>query len=343
MRLTCPNCDAQYEIDDALVPAGGRDVECSACGQVWFQGAAAPKPVEPSPLSRKLSPSVLSILREEAARELEARELEGRASDGQRPPPEATEPQFSPEDELEPIGDEPPLPLEAAPESERSYYDVHITDWPATTVTADHTASLLKDGEAGDTPPAGGTDGADSVDGDQREAADDLSEFDLSPDFSPQPKPEPQPRPESATIPPLTLPDAELLAATLSPVFTVQTAEFSSPIFPQQTPKVTVESAPMEPSPKRSGETLPVPTPRNQLPATIVVKPPKPPEPGYPWGFALALAAAVVIAGLYVAAPRLADQGAFGATLMELRTEADKGRVWLADKADQIVQRIRSE
>lgn len=40
MRLICPNCDAQYEVDDNLVPAEGRDVQCSNCATTWFQAAA---------------------------------------------------------------------------------------------------------------------------------------------------------------------------------------------------------------------------------------------------------------------------------------------------------------
>jgi predicted Zn finger-like uncharacterized protein len=37
MRLTCPNCDAQYEVPDEVMPTDGRDVQCSACGCTWFQ------------------------------------------------------------------------------------------------------------------------------------------------------------------------------------------------------------------------------------------------------------------------------------------------------------------
>jgi predicted Zn finger-like uncharacterized protein len=37
MRLICPNCDAQYEVDDSAIPEGGRDVQCSNCGHGWFQ------------------------------------------------------------------------------------------------------------------------------------------------------------------------------------------------------------------------------------------------------------------------------------------------------------------
>lgn len=37
MRLNCPNCDAQYEVPVDVIPAEGRDVQCSSCGITWFQ------------------------------------------------------------------------------------------------------------------------------------------------------------------------------------------------------------------------------------------------------------------------------------------------------------------
>lgn len=37
MRLMCPNCDAEYSVDDAAIPPAGRDVQCSNCGHAWFQ------------------------------------------------------------------------------------------------------------------------------------------------------------------------------------------------------------------------------------------------------------------------------------------------------------------
>ena len=81
MRLVCPRCGAQYEIDGAAITPAGRDVECSACDHVWralpppesFDPAARPQ------LSRPLSDSVIEILREEAARELEVRAAERRS------------------------------------------------------------------------------------------------------------------------------------------------------------------------------------------------------------------------------------------------------------------------
>lgn len=37
MRLICPNCDAHYEVESRLIPENGRDVQCSSCGDTWFQ------------------------------------------------------------------------------------------------------------------------------------------------------------------------------------------------------------------------------------------------------------------------------------------------------------------
>ncbi len=113
MRLTCPNCDAQYEVPDDVIPPDGRDVQCSNCGKTWFQSAvpgaedegvdaasasarpapqeppqaepapAAPRPMpqpaaapEPAPQPRQLDPEVISVLREEAERENRVREAE---------------------------------------------------------------------------------------------------------------------------------------------------------------------------------------------------------------------------------------------------------------------------
>ncbi|MBN2629937.1 MAG: zinc-ribbon domain-containing protein [Rhodobacteraceae bacterium] len=47
MRLICPNCDAQYEVDASAIPEAGRDVQCSNCGHAWFQKRDA-EPEDPS-------------------------------------------------------------------------------------------------------------------------------------------------------------------------------------------------------------------------------------------------------------------------------------------------------
>ncbi|MBN2907542.1 MAG: zinc-ribbon domain-containing protein [Rhodobacteraceae bacterium] len=98
MRLICPNCDAQYEVDAAVIPAEGRDVQCSNCGHTWLQmpqeaeeeseedliptlddedeKAPADEPSQGQAQRRQLDESVLSVLREEAAREQRARQQE---------------------------------------------------------------------------------------------------------------------------------------------------------------------------------------------------------------------------------------------------------------------------
>lgn len=97
MRLVCPNCDAEYEVDASVIPDTGRDVQCSNCGHTWFQPSpaveaaaeaeealyeappapAAPiAPAAPEPVLRSIDESVLAVLREEAEREVEARKSE---------------------------------------------------------------------------------------------------------------------------------------------------------------------------------------------------------------------------------------------------------------------------
>ena len=51
MRLVCPNCSAEYEVDVSVIPAEGRDVQCSNCAHTWFephpdQANAPAKPAE---------------------------------------------------------------------------------------------------------------------------------------------------------------------------------------------------------------------------------------------------------------------------------------------------------
>lgn len=61
MRLICPNCGAQYEISDDVIPEDGRDVQCSNCGHTWFQEPAhkaqdSDLDDDPTPEDASLSP-----------------------------------------------------------------------------------------------------------------------------------------------------------------------------------------------------------------------------------------------------------------------------------------------
>lgn len=126
MRLVCPNCDAEYEVDASVIPDNGRDVQCSNCGHAWFQMSPqmedelaaeealfeAPPETEPEsepalaadPPGRGMDESVLAVLREEAEREVAARRAEAPVIEVQSdlglaagtkaavPPPEPAEP-----------------------------------------------------------------------------------------------------------------------------------------------------------------------------------------------------------------------------------------------------------
>ena len=36
MIITCPNCKKKFQIDPALVPEEGRELQCGSCQNVWF-------------------------------------------------------------------------------------------------------------------------------------------------------------------------------------------------------------------------------------------------------------------------------------------------------------------
>ena len=95
MRLVCPKCKANYEIPRHAVPIGGREVKCDSCGHSWFQTRTKTSKdeqlIEPQTEitkedteevasaasdQKKIDPSVIKILREEAKREIEARDQE---------------------------------------------------------------------------------------------------------------------------------------------------------------------------------------------------------------------------------------------------------------------------
>ncbi|MFO7757407.1 MAG: zinc-ribbon domain-containing protein [Roseovarius sp.] len=123
MRLTCPNCGAQYEVPETAIPEAGRDVQCAACGEAWVQhrpGAASSpnehgpaKPEDASaqepqaaPAQRRLDPEVADILRAEAARERAQRAAEATGAADPAPREPSSDPSAAPSPQPSP---EPPL------------------------------------------------------------------------------------------------------------------------------------------------------------------------------------------------------------------------------------------
>lgn len=112
MRLICPNCDAQYEVDDNAIPKDGRDVQCSSCQQTWFQKPSAQlkqeEEAEAVAAIHKPDESVLEVLREEAEREARARSNEtqgAKETQSVEDTPPASEPDPAQEEDVSPLAE----------------------------------------------------------------------------------------------------------------------------------------------------------------------------------------------------------------------------------------------
>jgi predicted Zn finger-like uncharacterized protein len=127
MRLVCPNCGAQYEVDDALIPAGGRDVQCSNCGHSWFQSAAgAPEEAAEEAAAPEESFEEAEY-EEEAAREEE--EPEAAAEPEEEPEPwEEPEPEEEAEPEPEPWEEPEAEPEQQLPGPRRQVLDESLAE-----------------------------------------------------------------------------------------------------------------------------------------------------------------------------------------------------------------------
>jgi predicted Zn finger-like uncharacterized protein len=86
MRLICPSCGAQYEVDESVIPDGGRDVQCSNCGHAWFQLSAKQLEAEADEAERRAAAEDVA-----AAGELPARPGDESPADA----PEETPPEPS--------------------------------------------------------------------------------------------------------------------------------------------------------------------------------------------------------------------------------------------------------
>jgi len=85
MRLTCPKCETDFEVDDTLARNAVNGVHCPSCGAIVREAPITLKRAEsgippgvdgPRPIRSAPSPEVLRVLREEAARETKARREE---------------------------------------------------------------------------------------------------------------------------------------------------------------------------------------------------------------------------------------------------------------------------
>lgn len=139
MRLICPNCDAQYEVDDQVIPDGGRDVQCSNCGHTWFQMPAHLDTETPEEFgfashddASEPLPSGTPLSAEEelaaAQAEIEAPSVSEPIEDAAQPPePEVTEPVQAPP-AVETWDDAPAVEPDFSPEAEDASLHEAIAD-----------------------------------------------------------------------------------------------------------------------------------------------------------------------------------------------------------------------
>lgn len=243
MRLICPECNALYDIADAMIPPEGREVECSACGHVWLQtpamtaprtdatsadGARAPETSATSAHENGDQPRSSTMrglsadLRAAALSDNGTKPVLGAAPVLQRPLPDDVLSILREETARElgarrgSRGDAPaPLPPETAlptPQSPVDPPEEPAVDWPATTVTQPDIND--PDESASPAEPEGAAGQAPAV-------SDDVIAAPRQPDVDPAPPRVPQDAsaPDRPAVPrrrvSRDLPDVEMLAATI--------------------------------------------------------------------------------------------------------------------------------
>lgn len=313
MRLICPRCGAQYEIEAGAIPPAGRDVECSACDHVWraMPEAESFDPSARPSLSRPLSESVIEILREEAARELEVRAAERRTRRAAERAGELAAGLAGPDgpEHAGPTADaEGNAPAVPAPEGITDDADGRTggREDPANRSEAASMAGASLPGLQG---PA---------DGDPRTAA-------ISPVLPDGQTSEPSGRDDRES------PGSGVAAGPEIAVTTRRPRSSSEDEMPRRPHPADADDAAFGTASR--GKALPVQVSLTGKSARARRR--------HATGFNVAVMIALVAVALYALAPRMADQGPLGATLAGWRTEVDRGRDWLSLQGEAVTDSLR--
>lgn len=76
MKLICPKCETEIEVEDDGMPEKRRPVRCTSCGESWFAGGKTDLYALSFAKQNKIDPEVVRILKEEAALEISARKAD---------------------------------------------------------------------------------------------------------------------------------------------------------------------------------------------------------------------------------------------------------------------------
>ena len=125
MRLTCPNCGAQYEVPDDVIPEEGRDVQCSNCGDTWFQQAASQQAAGDAAASAGDAASDASSRTDTAADTATQTAADADAAQPQPTVDPAGHPQAPAPDDVAP---DDARPGDAIPESPSDHYESDLSD-----------------------------------------------------------------------------------------------------------------------------------------------------------------------------------------------------------------------
>tara|TARA_B100001175_G_scaffold130497_1_gene110870 strand:- start:657 stop:1121 length:465 start_codon:yes stop_codon:yes gene_type:complete len=53
MFIECPNCNKKFEVDDNLIPEGGRLVQCGSCSHTWLYKKISQPKIDDKPMLKK--------------------------------------------------------------------------------------------------------------------------------------------------------------------------------------------------------------------------------------------------------------------------------------------------
>lgn len=304
MRLVCPNCGAQYEVDDRVMPEAGRDVQCSNCGHAWFhtpsnnEKASAANAAEPKIEMPDASPPPPPI--EQPVVDVTSALTAGTPSD--------PEPNF--EDEAATSAPRTPT---AEPASEP---EVEATPEPAPVEPAEDTPAPAIPAAIAATTTARETVSAEVKQILQEEAAQELRAREAE-----QQSPETQPEPTADIAPAPEKDDLEARIQDLSDKANTDTDETTQDSAAPTTPaaKAPVIEPAVRDTDLRSRDTLPdiedinstldaPDTPdETKIDLGLAEEIPVTSGGGFGRGFRLTLLLAVILVGVYILAPQITD------------------------------------